>query len=116
MNHSEILKASSKIIDDRNLPYGDPMVNHTCAGELKEVFHRYFGKHRIVSNAERAAMDNVITKIARIATGPVVREDTYIDGAAYFAIAGSAASPVSFDAELEDTLIRRMSEDVSTNS
>jgi len=63
-----------------------------CAGELKRVFFKYAAKSpRRVGPGEHEAVDQVLSKIARIATGPIVHEDTYVDGAAYMAIAGECA-------------------------
>lgn len=77
---------------DRNKTYGDPGVNLACAGELKDVFWRYAKANpREISPAEGEALDQVMTKLARLATG-AAKLDNYIDGAAYFAIAGEVCN------------------------
>jgi hypothetical protein len=72
--------------------YGDPKINMACAGELKRVFLKYAVKSpRRIGPGEHEAIDLVLTKISRIATGTVPHEDTYVDGATYMAIAGECA-------------------------
>ncbi len=73
---------------DRDKEYGPPAVNLAAAGELKQVFRKHM--RREISPAEIEAIDMVLTKISRIATGSPKR-DTYVDGATYFAIAGEIA-------------------------
>ena len=76
----------------RDQIYGDPKVNMACAGELKRVFLKYAARSpRRIGPGEHEAIDLVLTKISRIATGTVVHEDTYVDGATYMAIAGECA-------------------------
>lgn len=70
---------------DRNQAYGDPSVNLTCHAELLAVYEKYAkGKHH---PSHDAAIIQVLAKLSRIACGSF-REDNYIDGAAYFGIAG----------------------------
>lgn len=84
--------AANLTAGDRDKEYGDPMVNLNCASDLKQVFWAYAEKGgRTISNAEREALDMVLTKLSRLACGPKCKPDTYVDGAAYFAIAGEAA-------------------------
>lgn len=74
---------------DRNVEYGDPLLNMRCAGELKAVARRYLA--RSMDPGEAEALDLVFTKIARVITGSP-KKDTYVDGATYFAIAGECAA------------------------
>lgn len=77
---------------DRDQDYGDPMINLACAAELKEVWRKYYARTgRLAHFAELEALDQVMTKLARCATGPKAKRDTYVDGSTYFAIAGEAA-------------------------
>lgn len=74
---------------NRDREYGPPTINLAAAGELKAVFRRHL--RRNVSAAEMEAIDNVLTKLGRLATGLEPKRDTYVDGATYFAIAGECA-------------------------
>ena len=69
---------------DRDATYGDPVVQHSCMGELMAVFDKY---NKTNNPAHRAAMFLVLNKVSRIACGKL-KDDNYIDGAAYFGIAG----------------------------
>lgn len=81
-------KASSLISGDREAAYGPPKRNLTCAGELKAVFRKWLEKsERKITPGELEALDMVMTKLGRLATGSG-QLDTYVDGAAYFALAG----------------------------
>lgn len=82
-------KGASLTSGDRDAEYGDPLVNMRCAGELKAVIRRYLS--RPMDPGEAEAIDMVITKLSRVATG-APKADTYIDGATYFAIAGECAA------------------------
>lgn len=73
----------------RNYSYGDPLVNLGLAGTLKAVVRDW--QQRALGPAEMEAMDMVLTKVARVFTGSILTEDTYVDGATYFAIAGEVA-------------------------
>jgi hypothetical protein len=86
-----LIQAHEATTRQRNVSYGDPMVNLSCAGELKRVVRSYMqaNRHRTFSSAEEEAIDAICTKLGRIATGSPVG-DNYVDGAAYFAIAGEA--------------------------
>jgi hypothetical protein len=74
---------------DRDVSYGDPLKNLGLAGILKNICRDH--QVRSMSPAEMEAMDQVLTKVARVFTGPQVKADNYIDGATYFAIGGEAA-------------------------
>lgn len=80
---------------NRDKEYGPPMINLAAAGELKAVFRRHC--RRAISAAELEAIDQVLTKIGRVATGLDPKRDTYVDGATYFAIAGEIALFASKD-------------------
>lgn len=82
----ELLNEAARLTgQDRNREYGEPRPNMQCAGELKEVIRRW--RSRSVSPAELEALDMCCTKMARLMTGKP-KADTYIDLAAYAAIAG----------------------------
>jgi hypothetical protein len=98
---TDILSEASRLTDgNRDAEYGDPKINLACAGELKEVMRKWALKSkRTMSDAEREAIDMVLTKIGRVITGKPGR-DTYTDGACYFAIAGECA-----EAHVEDMAV-----------
>jgi len=85
-----LLQAIELTCNDRQSTYGTPEQNLGCLGELVSVYKKYSdGSH---GSAHDAAMFNVLAKIARIAAGPVLHSDNYVDGAAYFAIAFEVAA------------------------
>lgn len=91
---ADLLKEALRLTTaDRNDQYGDPLINTACAGELKEVFRKYhkLSGRRPIGHGEQEAIDMVLTKLSRIAAGGDVKPDTYIDAAAYFAMAGECA-------------------------
>lgn len=80
-----LLQALEATTKARNVTYGDPSVNLQCAGELKAIYTKYAGDKYCEAHDE--AIEMVLTKIGRIATGQPGHDDTYIDAAAYVAIA-----------------------------
>lgn len=78
---------------DRNASYGDPTVQLGLAGHLKGLVWEYYAQNgsRLIVPAEREAIDMILTKLSRLIVGPEPGQDTYIDLAAYAAIAGEAA-------------------------
>lgn len=72
----------------REAEYGPPRVNFACAAALKTAFRAH--AKRDISPAEMEAIDMVLTKLGRIATGAAKR-DNYVDGAGYLALAGEIA-------------------------
>lgn len=91
---------------NRNAAYGDPVVNLGLQGRLMDVFFEEFDKNVSLGYLDstgvaalRGAVSQIIGKLARVGAGDVTRLDNYIDGAAYFGIAGEAvercAAPVS---------------------
>lgn len=93
MNHDDtpervkILAEGSALTNgNRDAEYGPPAVNLACAGELKAVFRKHATRN--ISPGEMEAIDQVLTKLGRLATGSFPKRDTYVDGATYFAIAG----------------------------
>lgn len=74
----------------RNKSYGDPQHQLACAAMLKQTLRQFV--RRALPAAELEALDMVCTKLSRAVCGPHPGLDTYIDGAAYFAIAGEAYS------------------------
>ena len=69
----------------RNITYGEPITNLSCAAELQRVYKEYAGDK--YSPAHDVAINEVIIKLARIATDKVGNEDNYVDIAGYAAIA-----------------------------
>lgn len=72
----------------RDAEYGPPAINMAAAGEMKHLMRRH--ATRTLSPAEWEALDMVVTKLSRLLTGTPKR-DTYVDMAAYAAIAGEIA-------------------------
>lgn len=88
---------------DRNAAYGDPLPQHRLAATLKERFwtafniagHRDGGIDQLRettlgrASAHGEALDVIFTKLSRLACQPsaTIRRDTYLDIAAYAAIA-----------------------------
>lgn len=92
MNRGDILAKASELTNkDRNSTYGPPEVNLGCAGGLIQLFDAYANKNTDLCKNEhdghRNAIHHVLNKIGRIATGKP-HLDNYLDGTAYFAIAG----------------------------
>ena len=89
MNRDAILaKATEYTMSDRNAQYGDPGEQMALAGELKALIRAH--AKRDILPAELEALDSVLLKISRAVIGPDPGIDTYIDMAAYAAIAGEA--------------------------
>lgn len=92
-----VLMRSTEITSrDRNKSYGDPAFNLGTAGRLKQLLHaagtiNEAGGGRKIGPGEWEAIDQVATKLARIVTGPVITEDSYVDAATYAAIAYECA-------------------------
>ena len=85
----QILHEGAKLTNgDRDSDYGPPAVNMAAAGALKKTFREHM--RRDISPAELEALDLALTKLGRLATGKPKR-DTYVDAAAYIAIAGEIA-------------------------
>lgn len=79
--------------EDRNKEYGDPYPQLGLAGLLKALLREHHSVHglRMLGPAEWEAIDMICTKISRVILGQV-KQDTYIDLAAYAAIAGECAA------------------------
>lgn len=85
----EILEESIRLTSqDRNAQYGDPLINMSCAGELKAIFRKWnlASGRRVIGPGEGEALDMVFTKLSRIAAGDL-KPDNYVDGAAYLGAA-----------------------------
>lgn len=78
--------AASLTSSDRAAVYGDCLENHRAFAELLAWWHRWNGMMEAKFPSHDAAMQQALTKIARIAVG-VFHKDNYIDAAAYLAIA-----------------------------
>ena len=82
MNTSEILKKSQNLVDgDRHTDYGDKTENHKNIAKLRAAYLD------TKINAHDVAIMMALLKMARTKLG-AVSKDTYIDMAAYGAIAG----------------------------
>ena len=76
---------------DRDVEYGDPVTQLGQAGYLKQIvrqFNRDNPTARRLSFAEWDAIDMILEKLSRLICGGMSKRDTYIDVAAYAAIAG----------------------------
>ncbi len=81
-----VLETAAELTGTRRCAtYGEPNINLTCAAELQRVYKEYAGDK--YSPAHDVAINEIMLKLSRIATGKPGHEDNYIDGAAYFAIA-----------------------------
>lgn len=83
-------KAAELTDGDRDTEYGPPAKN---LGECAALWRSYIeGKYGVLApiDSEDVAWMNVLQKIARTYTGSA-KPDTYIDAAAYSAIAGEVA-------------------------
>lgn len=81
-------EAASLTSGDRDREYGPPAINMEASGALKITLREHL--IRDISPAEMEALDMALTKIGRLITGSPKR-DTYVDAAAYLAIAGEIA-------------------------
>jgi hypothetical protein len=82
MNRQEILEEAARLTaEDRNKNYGDPYVNHKRIADIWTVI-----LETEVTPAQ-VALCMVGVKIARLIQTPD-HQDSFIDGAAYMAIAG----------------------------
>ncbi len=86
---SILLEGAQLTSGDRDASYGEPIVNLGCAGDLKRTFRKHL--KRPMHPGEEEAIDMVLSKLGRIATGPRVVRDNYVDAATYIAIAGEIA-------------------------
>ena len=85
MKRGEILKEAERLTHgNRNSNYGEPLVNHQRIASIWSVI---LGTQ---VRPDQVALCMVGVKIARLIETPK-HEDSFIDGAAYFAIAGEIA-------------------------
>lgn len=85
MNRQDILDEASRLTHgNRDKNYGTPLVNHQRIARLWQVI---LG---IEISPSEVALCMVAVKIARLVATPD-HEDSFVDGAAYFAIAGEIA-------------------------
>lgn len=93
-------KARAATIKDRHAVYGDPYTDMNCAAEFEAIYAKHAaGKY---CPAHDEAMRRVFCKLARIACGVQGHEDSYVDLAAYIAIA--AECQAAFMAIVTETL------------
>jgi hypothetical protein len=80
--------------------FGDPKIVSACTGELQRVLLKYASKSdRRIGPAEHAALDQALVHFARIACGPVVHSDSYVECGLYTAVAAEAALASVSEAE-----------------
>jgi hypothetical protein len=86
MHRSKILKDAEFLINnDREKDYGHPKINHGRIADLwSVVLERKIEPHEV-------ALCMALVKISRLVQTPD-HEDSYVDGAAYIAIAGELAT------------------------
>lgn len=84
-------RAAKATSQERNLSYGDPAINMACVGELQAIVAKYL-RHKNVPGYQ-ASLNEVCVKLGRACSGPNPGPDTFVDGAAYFAIAGERIYP-----------------------
>lgn len=86
MNRGNILDEAKRLIHtDRQKDYGHPLINHQRIAKLWSVI-----LEKEITPAQ-AALCMAMVKAARLVQTPD-HEDSYIDGAAYFAIAGELSN------------------------
>lgn len=103
MNRGFILDTAKELtMGDRNKQHGDSQTNLGLAGSMKVMYWDFVRRHanRVIDAAEHEAIDMVITKLSRVATG-TLNPDNYIDMAAYAAIAGQAATEYAMGPQSE---------------
>jgi hypothetical protein len=84
MNARDYLNEARAIIQDRGMDYGHPTDNMSRTASLWSAYLE------VPIRADQVAMCLALVKIARSMETPKV--DNFIDGAAYFAIAGQLAT------------------------
>ena len=86
MHRSKILQDAEYLINnDREKDYGHPRINH---GRIAELWSVIFG---FKVKPYQVALCMALVKISRLVQTPN-HNDSYVDGAAYIAIAGELAS------------------------
>lgn len=91
MNRSDLLNQARELTETtRNADYGEPAENLGNIAVLWEAYMHCRGNYRPLTS-EDVAWLNVLQKIART-FNIVAKPDTYIDAAAYSAIAGECAA------------------------
>lgn len=86
MERGEILDEAKRLTHgDRNKNYGKPLTNHTRIAGLWSIF-----LEQEITPAQ-AAMCLALVKVARLIETPD-HLDSFVDGAAYFGIAGEIAT------------------------
>lgn len=86
---SMLTDAAALVQGDRQKAYGDPQENFL---RITRLWNAYLSNRSgMLLKEEDVAMMMALVKVAR-AQGPENKEDNYIDGAAYIALAGQLAS------------------------
>ncbi len=91
MNRGDILdKAKQLTCGDRNDQYGEPGPQIGLSERMYQMYLDAGGSR--YSDAHNGAIHQVFVKLSRIAHGQIGKLDTYMDAAAYAAIAGQMVS------------------------
>lgn len=86
MNRNDILTEAARLTNgERDAVYGDPYTNHT---RIAALWSQVLG---VDVTPAQAALCMALVKVARLIQTPN-HLDSFIDGAAYFAIAGEIAT------------------------
>lgn len=96
----DILRTAADLTEgDRNAAYGDPQTNLGCQGALEAIITsslrdngKFYSLPLRTKEALSGTLSQIAGKLARIVCGDPLRHDNFVDGAAYFAIAGEVAS------------------------
>ena len=87
-----LLEAADVTCGDRDVDYGEPLDNHQFIIDMWNPYLKHAarvrGNHTLLP--VDAAILMVLVKVARSVVSPT-KEDTWVDGAGYFAIAGEIA-------------------------
>jgi hypothetical protein len=87
-----LVDAIQKVHTEKEELYGDPAINLACAGELKRIFFKYAARsQRRISPGEHEAIDQALTRIARMATSSNTILSAYSGAAGYLALAAELA-------------------------
>lgn len=85
-----LAKASSLTAGTRDETYGDPRLTMKVQQELLEIIKKY---NRHTKLGYEACLSNIAQKLARALVGPQPGSDTFVDIAAYSAMAGEIMYP-----------------------
>ena len=90
MRADDILDEARSTIEDRTGVYSSPTLNHV---RIAGLWTTYLGRHIL---PHEVAVCMALVKVARLTTSPDHR-DSYVDGAAYLAIAAEIADDLGIE-------------------